>query len=95
MKAGGVNPVSRLLQQPSQQIIGRFEDRRAHQHFPLGRRRSGWDLGLELANQTLDFFLLSQPDSRRTGFFKPAAMAARVFVMTWQAYSSVSVSKCW
>ena len=69
-----IDPVSRLLEQPADQLIGRFENRRAHQRFQLGDQLRSRGLGLELGNQALDFLILGEEDVGGNVFFFEAAM---------------------
>jgi hypothetical protein len=54
-----------------------------------------WCAGLEAGYELLDFLLLGKEDLGREGFFlEPAAMAARVSVITLSAYCSVRAWNC-
>ena len=75
----GVDAIGCGLQETSDQIIGRFEDGRADQHFQLLHRDAGRLSRLEARDQLLDFLLLREEECRAEVFFlEPAAMAARV-----------------
>jgi hypothetical protein len=54
-----------LLEQPANQRIGGFENRRAYQHFQLGDGVSVQFSGFEPADQLLDFLLLGEEDFGR------------------------------
>src|SRR5207247_863672 len=87
---GSINAVGRLLKQPANQVISRFENGRAHQHLQLSDSSSFWGLGFKLGNQALDFFVLGQEDFRWNFFFFEPAICWRVSSMTKSAYCSVS-----
>ena len=90
-----IGTVGGLLEQPADQRIGGFENRRAHQHFQLGDAVPVQLLGLEAGDQLLDFFFLREEDFGRDGFFFFApAMFWRVSWTTHSAYCSVS-SRYW
>src|SRR5262245_3544303 len=93
---GGVNSLSSLLQQPSHQHIGRFENRRADQHLQLLDSYPGWLLGLEPSSYLLDLLVLG-PDNlgRKVFFFEPTVRSARVCSMMSWAYCPTSDWKCW
>ena len=86
---GFVETVHRLLEQPPNQLIGRPENRRAHQdlQFSHGTGLSG--LRLEPDDQLLDFLFLGEPDLGRELFFFEAILW-RVSAMTKSAYWRVS-----
>jgi hypothetical protein len=87
----GIGAVGGSLEQPTDQRIGGFEDRRAHQDFQLSDAVAVQRLGFEAGDQLLDFFFLCEADFRRDGFFFFApAMFWRVSAMTKSAYCSVS-----
>ena len=65
----GIGAVGGLLEQPADQGIGGFENRRAHQDFQLGDGVALQFFGFETANQPLDFFFLGKEDFGRDGFF--------------------------
>ena len=76
---GGVNSVSRRLQEQSDQRIGGFEKSGAHQHFQLLDGHPIGLLSLEARHQLLDFLVLGQEDLGGEVFFlKPVANSARV-----------------
>ena len=63
-----VDTVGGLLQQISHQLVGRLENRRAHQHLQLlDGHTVGLD-GLEASDQELDFLFLGQADLGRELF---------------------------
>ena len=84
---GGVNAISGLLQQPSHQCVGRFENGCADQYLQLLDSYSGGLLGLESCGQLLDFLVLG-PDNfgRKVFFFEPAVRSTRVCSMMSWAY---------
>jgi len=90
--AHGVDPVGGLLEQPADQRIGGFENRRAHQHFQLGDGVSVQLPGFKTTDQLLDFGFLGEEDFGRDGFFFEPARFWRVCSMTKSAYCPVS---CW
>ena len=61
----GVDSVGGLLEQPADQRIGRFENRRAHQDFQPGDGISVQLFGFETGDQLLDFFFLGEEDFGR------------------------------
>lgn len=85
-----INALGRLLEQPADQAIGRFENGSAHQYFQLGHDASLWGLGLKPGDQLLDFLFLGKEDRWRDWFFFESVMPWRVWAITKLAYSSVS-----
>jgi hypothetical protein len=61
----GVDAVGGLLEQPTNQRVGGFENRRAHQDFQLGDGVSVQRFGFKTGDQLLDFFFLGQEDFGR------------------------------
>lgn len=86
----GVGLIGGLLEQPADQGIGGFENRRAHQYLQLGHRIAVQLPGLKAGRQLLDFLLLGQEDFRRTFFFFEPARFWRVSSTIKSAYCSVS-----
>jgi len=87
-----VDTLSRLLQQPTDQIIGRLENSRAHQYLQLDDGVSLWALGFKPRDQLLDFRFLGQEDGGGDGLFFNVARFWRVSAITNSAYCWVS---CW
>lgn len=58
----GVDAIGGLLEQPTDQRIGGFENRRAHQDFQLRDGVSVQRLGCKAGDQLLDFFFLREED---------------------------------
>jgi hypothetical protein len=93
---GGINAVSRLLQQLSHQRVGRFENGSADQHLQLLDRDPGGLVSLESSSYLLDFLVLGPGNlGRDVFFFEPAVRSARVCSMMSWAYSPTSDWKCW
>jgi hypothetical protein len=87
----GIGPIRRLLEQPADQGVGGFENRRAHQDFQFGDALAVQLPGFKAGDQLLDFFFLGKEDGGRGRFFfLAAAMCWRVSWMTRSAYCSVS-----
>lgn len=75
----GIGPVRGFLEQPANQRIGGFENRRAHQDFQLGDALAVQLPGFKAGDQLLDFFFLSEEDGGRERlFFLAAAIFWRV-----------------
>ena len=90
-RVAGIGPVRSLLEQPADQRVGGFENRRAHQDFPVGDALAMHLPGFKAGDQLLDFFFLRQENRGRGGlFFLAAAMFGRVSWMTKSAYCSGS-----
>ena len=61
----GIDAVNGLLEQPTDQRIGGFENCRAHQHFQLGDTVAVQLPGFKAGDQLLDFFFLGEEDFGR------------------------------
>lgn len=80
---GRIDLLRRLLQQEAHQCGSRLEDSRPNQDLYFLHIHAAGSGGLEPCYELLDFLLLGEADLRGEGFFlEPAAMAARVWVMT-------------
>src|SRR5207247_10789758 len=83
---GCLDALSGLLKQPANQGIGRLEDSRAHPDLQLSHSSSMWVLGLKAADQSLDFFFLSEEEFWRVWFFFESTIPSRVSSITRSAY---------
>ena len=87
---GGVDALDGLLEQPTDQGIGRFENGGAHQQLQLGHGGAVSCVNFVAGDQLLDFLFLGEEERRREWFFFASASCWRVSAMTRSAYCAVS-----
>ena len=90
----GIDPLGGRLEQPADEVVGRLENSRAHQHLQSGDGVPLRIRGLKPGDQLLDFRFLGQEDRGGDGLFFDAAMSCRVSAIPRWAYCSVS-SRNW